>query len=120
MIINLTPHPITIFKSEAPDVIDEPEFTGWVLTTIPKSDLPFVRIVETNLGDYVLSDGSRVAYIEYGHLSYNPPRVFSTFYIVSLATALAARDRSDFLVPYREVRNLNGTVIGCRSLAKPC
>jgi hypothetical protein len=42
------------------------------------------------------------------------------WYVVSLALALAfAEKRGDLLVPFRDVRNSEGTVIGCRSLARP-
>ena len=44
----------------------------------------------------------------------------TTWYMVSLALALSqAGYRPDLLVPYREVRNREGTIIGCRSLARP-
>lgn len=42
-----------------------------------------------------------------------------TYYVVPLVVALAARGRSDLLVPYRDVRTLSGSVIGCRQLAQP-
>jgi hypothetical protein len=119
MIVNLTPHPITLFKRDAPNLIDEPEFTAWVDRVIPRVSIP-VRLEEKDLNSSGSVDGITVVSIEYGHLTYSPPTVPDTFYIVSLATALAVRDRSDFLVPYQEVRNLNGTVIGCRAFAKPC
>jgi hypothetical protein len=35
-----------------------------------------------------------------------------------MGLSLAPR-RDDLLVPYREVRNSDGTVIGCRELAQP-
>lgn len=46
------------------------------------------------------------------------------FYIVPLVTAIAvqaeAPARTDLLVPYEQVRNAEGTVVGCRTLAQPC
>lgn len=59
------------------------------------------------------------------NLTPHPIRIYSNErdgyqYIVSLVVALGLADRrSDLLVPYREARNAFGTVIGCRSLARP-
>jgi hypothetical protein len=125
MLINLTPHPIVIFPADHPILEGE----GWIEATdkwiiswckiIPKStEYPPARLVEIELGSYKI-DEINIERIEYGHLSSTPPQVTGTYYIVSLATALAV-GRLDFLVPYLEVRNKSGTVIGCRSLARPC
>lgn len=126
MVINLTPHDIIMFKADAPNIVDEPEFTGWYLTTIPKSDNA-IRLDEKIIGSFNLMQQIKnvifeipIKHVQYGHITNEPPQVQDTFYVVSLATALAVRGRWDFLVPYREVRNLKGTVIGCRALAKPC
>jgi hypothetical protein len=121
MIINLTPHPIVIFPGDTPE--------GWYEATkiwidqnckiIPKSSeyVP-ARLSEIELGSYKIDD-VWIERVQYGQLlTEQPPQVAGTYYIVSLVTALAI-NRSDFLVPYREIRNLDGTVIGCRSLARP-
>ena len=118
MIVNLTPHPITNFKASAPDMVDEPEYTQWVLRILPKAEEPLRLSEITNFDGYI--EGSPLALVQYGHLTYNPPLGVDSYYVVSLATALAVPHRTDFLVPYREVRNLKGTVIGCRAFAKPC
>lgn len=125
MLINLTPHPIVIFPADHPILESE----GWVEVTdkwiitwckiIPKSTIYHpARLVEVEIGSFIVDD-INVERVEYGYLSNIPPQVQDTYYVVSLATALAV-SRGDFLVPYREVRNKSGTVIGCRSLARPC
>lgn len=119
MLVNLTPHSIFIFKRDAPDRVEEGDHLKWVAHVILKSDT-ITRLSEIGVSSGCYIDGIPLQYIEYGHLTYSPPKVEKTFYIVSLATALAVTDRDDFLVPYHEVRNLNGTVIGCKALAKPC
>ena len=54
----------------------------------------------------------------------NAIRPDDVFYIVPLVTAIAvqaeAPARTDLLVPYEQVRNAEGTVVGCRTLAQPC
>jgi len=121
MIINLTPHQIVLFNESTPDQLDDnDDLSRFIQLIYPKSlEHPPVRIVEINLGT-TYSDHAPIEHIEYGRIRPEPSVVADTYYIVSLATALAAVNRSDFIVPFREVRNLNGTVIGCRSFAKPC
>jgi hypothetical protein len=43
-----------------------------------------------------------------------------TDYVVSLVVALSVRGRDDLLAPYLEVRNEEGTMIGCRYLQRVC
>lgn len=47
-----------------------------------------------------------------------PPRIEGTLYIVSRLVADVLRDRDDFVFPYRLVRDGNGVVTGCSSLAR--
>jgi len=47
-----------------------------------------------------------------------PPRIEGTLYIVSRLVADVLRDRDDFVFPYRLVRDSNGQVTGCSSLAR--
>ena len=112
MILNLTPHPIRLYSSLREDGIDdlephlceviEPEATPARLTTIE------------------LGGGITFELVEFGHAQNLPPKRDGVSYIVSLVVALALADRrNDLLVPYREVRNATGTVIGCRSFAQP-
>jgi len=116
MILNLTPHTVTIFKPETPDRIGVTfGLKSYIVATI-KSSEP-LRLTEL-VASAAYIDGILVNWVRYGNLSYNPPQEQDTYYIVSLATALAVR-REDFLVPHREVRNMDGVIIGCRALAKP-
>ena len=59
--------------------------------------------------------------VEFGHAHDLPPKQDGVWLIVSLPVALACvpGGRSDLIVPYREVRNDEGTVVGCRTLAQP-
>lgn len=139
MIVNLTPHPIHIYPPDTPDRTmlggREP-----LLTIDPSTEHKPARIGEIPLGtvDYLIADETGptlppvpVEYVEYtahGGLVHPLPEQddhdpHQTWYIVPLIVALSQTyindTRSDLLVPYREVRNLDGTVIGCRLLARP-
>lgn len=113
MILNLTPHPIRLYSNEREDGIDNLE--PHLRLVIEPEDTP-ARLGMVELGTQ--ADG--VELVEYTHTQHLPPKQDGVRYIVSLVVALAvAHKRSDLLVPYREVRNASGTVIGCRQLAQP-
>jgi hypothetical protein len=60
--------------------------------------------------------GFPLSLVVYGAAEDAPVRDEENIYIVSLPTALAA-NRDDFLVPFDEVRDEFGRIIGCRGLA---
>lgn len=113
MILNLTPHPIRFYWNKREDGIDDLE--PHLKLVIEPEDTP-ARLATIELG----TQGDGVELVEYGHANHLPPQRDGVRYVVSLVVALALTDRrSDLLVPYREVRNASGTVIGCRQLAQP-
>jgi hypothetical protein len=113
VILNLTPHPIRLYANEREDGIDD--LHPHLRQVIDPEDTP-ARLAMIELG----TQGDGVELVEYGHANHLPPRRDGVRYVVSLVVALALTDRrSDLLVPYREVRNASGTVIGCRQLAQP-
>jgi hypothetical protein len=131
VLVNLTPHPIRIYPPDAPDRLDPDE---WVPTIeLPVADQPPARIGEQTLGTASYIGAIPIEYVEYashgGTVHPIPPVQRddrgepAAFYVVSLVVGLvltySGHNRPDLLVPYREVRNLAGTVIGCRQLARP-
>jgi hypothetical protein len=133
MLINCTPHSIDIYRSDAPDVIESTP--AGVPLLKPIYSLPpggsVARITEVEIGQTfphgtrtVLPDG--VTLVEYGHIEGLPPvrsnasNREQTWYVVSLALALAVPSRPDLLIPWRQVRNRSNIVVGCRGLARPC
>jgi hypothetical protein len=125
-VINLTPHPIRIYPIDTPDRLDPKDHAP--LKEIPPSpDLPTARIGEIDLGAGALEGvDARVAWIEYtahgGLVHPLPDPLRGVWYVVSLVVAMQQTyiyNRSDLLVPYSEVRTLDGTMIGCRMLARP-
>ncbi len=111
-LINLTPHPVAIYGPER-TIEDGPR------DVIPPSGR-IARLATIELGTQSSSNsGYPYELVEYGQ-SYNlPPKMEGTDYIVSLVVALAVR-RDDLLAPYFEVRNDEGTMVGCRFLQKVC
>ncbi len=107
--VNLTPHPIAIYRNrsveEGPDEVIEPSGT-------------VARVATIDLGTQV-SNTAVYELVEYGHVHDLPPKRDGIDYIVSLVVALACH-RDDLLAPYVEVRNAEGTMIGCRYLQKVC
>lgn len=114
MIRNLTPHPINIYSREDTDLAlvhfgpDE---------VIPVDGPRPARLATVELGTQ-RHDGAEYELVEFGHVHNLPEPVPDVWLVVSLPVALAVR-RPDLLVPYREVRDENGTVAGCRALARP-
>lgn len=135
-IINCTPHELRLMRPDTPDRIPEAEIDRWTVDILPTSpDIRPARIGEIDLGntEWVTGpggDGWPVAWIEYKYNAVNDlfPPVDGVRYVVSHVVAILlayarAEDypggRGDLLVPHRAVRNENGTVVGCRSLARP-
>lgn len=113
MILNLTPHPIRLYTNEREDGVDDLEPH---LRKVIEPEATPARIGMVELG----TQGDGIELVEYTHTQGLPPKRDGVRYVVSLVVALAvAHKRSDLLVPYREVRNSTGTVIGCRQLAQP-
>lgn len=117
MIRNLTPHPIRIYHPNRPDGLDDLDQD--IDRIIPPEELP-ARIATIELGTEY-PDGIPTAMVEYGHTHNLPPKRDGVLLIVSLVVALSRvpYGRNDLRVPYLEVRNATGTVIGCRMLAQP-
>ena len=124
-VVNLTPHPIRVYDVGVPDRIDPTEHEP-IRVFDPDPDLPPARIGTIDLGTQDQGIGVPVEYVEYtphgGLVSPLPERQEGVWYIVSLVVAMQQTyvyGRGDLLVPYLEVRNLEGTMIGCKLLARP-
>lgn len=110
MIINLTPHTITIIDGKSSLTIpssgvvrtaETVSHVGWHTVPTPGGPLP-VRVVSKTFGD----------------LEGLPDEVANTVYVVSALAAQAAWavGRYDVLCPGDPVRDAEGKVIGCASL----
>lgn len=124
-LINLTPHPIRIYGPDTPDCID-PDDHEPIRVIDPDPNLPPARIGTIELGTQSEGLGIPVEYVEYtahGGLVHSLPKPQNgVWYVVSLVVAMQQTyiyKRADLLVPYLEVRSNEGTMIGCKMLARP-
>lgn len=133
-LINLTPHPIRIYTQEAPTTLVD--IDQGLMTIIPPSGLVARLSAEEPSGVTYTNMAVRHRTVEFGDVPIQLERVVFTsvsglpakregvYLIVPLVTALAEQSenpqRDDLLVPYEQVRNAEGTVVGCRTLAQPC
>src|SRR6056297_3415854 len=104
-IINKTPHNVKIMSKR-----------GNVIKTFPRSQSPIRLKSETKrvgeIGEIPLSRTT----MEGGDL---PPEKEGRYYIVSRAVQSAYPDRTDLLIPNETVRDDEGRIVGCQSLAVP-
>lgn len=112
-IVNLTPHPVSVFSAINDEII-----------TFPKSDLPIPRLQESRGNSVVLRafvrvgdgeiDAFKISNTIKGEVIDLPERVLGTFYIVSGLVLDAVPDRKDLISPDSLVRDDTGVIIGCR------
>ena len=110
-IVNLTPHPVSVFSAISSKII-----------TFPKSDLPIPRLQESRGNKVVVRafvgdgeiDAFEISNTIKGEVIDLPERVLGTFYIVSGLVLDAVPDRKDLISPDSLVRDDNGVIIGCK------
>ena len=103
-IINLTPHAVNIVDKEG-KIIKIFEPAGIVARCTQST-----KIVG-NIEDIPISQSV------FGEVIDLPSQEKNTFFIVSRLVLSACKDRDDLLVPNELVRDENGNIIGCKSLA---
>jgi hypothetical protein len=113
MIINLTPHTVTIVDDAGGNLVTiEPSPLGPARVTM----LPDQQYGHAAYGDMrvplVISSTSRV-------IENLPDPVPGRLIIVSRMVVEAAAGRADLVVPHDTVRDERGQVVACRSLARP-
>ena len=102
-IINLTPHAITLVCGKLPMTIPS---SGVVARVSSHTE------VIGNIGDIPIT---RTAYSAVEGL---PEPEEDTIYIVSALVAQRVPERGDVFIPNESVRDENGRIIGCKSLAR--
>lgn len=103
MIINMTPHGVTIVDS-----------MGTVIKQIPASG----NIIRLKADTVLMGDlnGIPVSTTKFGDPQGLPDFQDDVFYIVSQLVKSALPQRTDLLVPAQMVRDSAGNIIGCQSL----
>lgn len=106
MIINLTPHDITITN-------------GTRTLTVKPSGL--ARCEETSEEIKVVEDWIPVFKTTYGKISGLPEPKENTIYVVSARVAQALKEtnseRTDVMIPAKTLRDSEGNIIGCTGLS---
>jgi hypothetical protein len=138
-IVNTTPHEINIYMEEQTEWNEERKFyqvkEGELpVKSIPSSGTTFrMDMQEATITSLVLRNvdlysphlreedsfnfGTPVMRVWYdGHDEF-PNEVEGTYYIVSRLVAENAKDRDDFLMVHRTVRDSDGRIIGCTAFA---
>jgi hypothetical protein len=115
LLVNLTPHDIHLYGWDVPEVFAPGEHKP---VHVIARDGKVARLGEIDAGTQRL-DGVEVELVEYRSTYGLPDPEPDVWFIVSLVTALAARGRHDLLVPFRELRDRDGRIIGARILARP-
>lgn len=105
MFKNLTPHNITIMDSE-----------GKIVRVITPESAPARLKVQTVPADPI--DGVATSKTVFGEPTDLPDFEYNTYLIVSQLIKNALPNRFDLLVPAEVVRDLEGNVIGCKSLGR--
>lgn len=103
--INMTPHEVVLVNSDSKEVLRRFPASG-TLARVNSSTKVVGEI-----------DGIPITTTEFSDVYGLPEQKDGTVYIVSLAVAQRATDRDDLLVPNGSVRDEQGRIIGCTSLA---
>jgi hypothetical protein len=122
MFVNLTPHALHIYPPDTADRI-EPGSVAVSKVISPSREYPPARVGHTVAGAGFLHEGVLVEDVAFGanigQVTWLPDPVPGTWYVVSLPVGLAALHRDDLLVNHEYVRDLDGSIIGSRKLARP-
>lgn len=108
-LINLTPHTINIINAN-----NEP-----VAEIEPSGEVARAHVVRNVVGSVAVA-GYEIPVIEstMGDVTGLPEHEEETGYVVSRVVAEAVRERDDVFIPDDSVRDEQGRIIGCRSLAR--
>ena len=120
MIINCTPHAVTIISTN--DCEYDARKRCYTLKGdaevlfeyIPSGIIPRVSMTQEVLGEV---DGVTLKRNTYGQIENLPPYEEGTFLIVSAMCAQACSDRDDLLIPTDMVRDESGNIVGCLSFS---
>ena len=102
-IINKTPHPINIVDTD-----------NSILKIFKPDNLILRLSVSTEDAGYI--DGIKLTKTVFGEPIGLPEYKHGVFYIVSQIVKSALPYRTDLLVPAEVVRDINGNIVGCKSL----
>lgn len=103
-VINCTPHSINLIAQDGS------------ITTLPKGEVVPRLAQSTKKVDVI--NGVTITETQFGETQDLPDETPGTFLIVSRLILAANPKRKDLLVPNELVRNDEGHIVGCKSLAR--
>jgi hypothetical protein len=107
-LINLTPHAVQIFGTDS-SVLVLPACHSPARLSEHAMLFKLIKIHDMEI---------RISGVEYTSVYNLPDKLEDTLYVVSQMVAQASPERDDLLFPYDVIRNEDGTIFGCKSLAK--
>ena len=105
MFVNCTPHPINLLDSE-----------NKLVMKLPKGDV-VPRLTQTTKVEGEIH-GVTITSTQFGATQDLPDSIEGVLYIVSRLVLQANPSRNDLVVPNELVRDAEGNILGCKSLAK--
>ena len=103
--INCTPHPITLLGSD-----------NEVVMTLPKGEV--VPRLSQSTKEVDVVEGVSITETSFGEIQDLPEPKEGVLLIVSRLVLTACPSRKDLVVPNELVRDSNGNIKGCKSLAR--
>lgn len=103
--LNCTPHPITLVNEEGVEIF-----------TLPKGEV-IPRLTQTTqvVGEVM---GIPITETQFGQTTDLPEPQEGVLLVVSRLVLTANPERKDLLVPNEMIRNAEGHIVGCKSLAR--
>jgi hypothetical protein len=111
-LVNLTKHDIVIMLKDQPDVRIRPSGT---VARVPVQHQDTIEYVSAGGLNIPIKKTARTP----GTVVDLPDPVPGYLYLVSRLVAEAYPERTDLAIPNELIRDAFGTIIGCRSLARP-
>lgn len=122
MIINLTPHNISVYSMDSCEEITKGSYKSLVLKegATPMMVLPSEGVARASAIKQTVDtiNGIPVNATSYGEVEGLPEEAKDTFYVVSALTAQAAPSRRDLLIVDGTVRNDAGQIVGCTAFGR--
>jgi len=109
-IINCTPHPINILGEDNEVILSLPK--GEIIPRLATSTKKVASINNISITETVLGEVKDLPKEDFGKFGLN------TIFIVSRLVLSACKDRKDLVVPNELVRDSEGKILGCKSLAR--
>jgi hypothetical protein len=122
VIVNLTPHPLHLYAPDTPDRIAAGDVRPLHVLPPSREHQP-ARLGHQVIGEEHLDEIIPVVRVAFGlhdgQVTDLPDPRIGVWYVVSLVVGLAAAHRDDLLVLHDYVRDLQGRIVGCRTLGRP-